>query len=344
MTITITALNNEFAAATGSNVNSGGDRSDFDYPPTSSINLTITSNPGDQTPFIFSLGDTYDIAFEGNGGTTIEDAVVVRSDPINVGGDAGHVVVFEGLDANGSLTQVVWTPEFDLEAWYFNNFSGGIAPQFYNSDTNAAATYQAVCFTPGARIAVPGGTRAVEDLRSGDPVRTRDHGDRPLVWTGGRTVSGRGNMAPVRFDAGAVGNDAALILSPQHRLLVESAEAELMFGSSEVLVPAGAFAGLPNVRRAPCDRVRYLHLLFDAHELISAEGVVCESLFLGDIALGVLRPPEDDATAEAGAILPEVLARADLAGMQTARPVLRMAEAAALLGTQPPTVPAPAVL
>lgn len=35
MTITIEAIDSQFAAATGSNVNSGPGTSQFDYPPTS---------------------------------------------------------------------------------------------------------------------------------------------------------------------------------------------------------------------------------------------------------------------------------------------------------------------
>lgn len=118
MPITINALDHQFAAATGSNVNNGPGTSTFDYPPQSTSNLVITSQAGDSTPFIFSPGDTYTISFSGNGGTTINNATVLRSDDIDMGGDQGYAVVFEGIDTNGDLTQVVWTPEFDLETWY----------------------------------------------------------------------------------------------------------------------------------------------------------------------------------------------------------------------------------
>ncbi|WP_170109291.1 hypothetical protein [Celeribacter persicus] len=46
MIITIEALDSQFAAATGSNVNSGSGTSQFDHPPTSTNALIIESQPG----------------------------------------------------------------------------------------------------------------------------------------------------------------------------------------------------------------------------------------------------------------------------------------------------------
>jgi hypothetical protein len=70
-----------------------------------------------------------------------------------------------------------------------------------------------------------------------------------------------------------------LTLSPQHRLLVSGWRAELLFGDPEVLVPALAFVGdrAEQLSDLP-DGVVYLHLLFDRHEIIRAEGADAESL------------------------------------------------------------------
>ena len=40
------------------------------------------------------------------------------------------------------------------------------------------------CFTAGTLIDTPSGPRAVEELRPGDLVTTRDHGPAPLLWAG----------------------------------------------------------------------------------------------------------------------------------------------------------------
>ena len=102
MPVTINALDNEFAISSGANVNNGPGTSTFDYPPDSTSNLTITYNQGDGSPFQFSVGDSYDVGFTGNGGgATLGDAVVVRSDYVNINGDQGGAVVFEGIEAEG---------------------------------------------------------------------------------------------------------------------------------------------------------------------------------------------------------------------------------------------------
>ncbi|ATG49617.1 hypothetical protein CEW89_19855 [Celeribacter ethanolicus] len=54
MTILIEAIDSQFAASTGSNVNSGPGTSQFDYPPTSTNSLTIESQEGDESPYVFS--------------------------------------------------------------------------------------------------------------------------------------------------------------------------------------------------------------------------------------------------------------------------------------------------
>src|SRR5690606_32383544 len=45
-----------------------------------------------------------------------------------------------------------------------------------------------ICFTSGTLIATPDGERAVETLRPGDLVMTRDHGPQELRWVGMRVM------------------------------------------------------------------------------------------------------------------------------------------------------------
>lgn len=342
---TIYAFDNEFAAATGSNVNSGvagPNTSTFDYPPTATRNLVITSQQGDPTPEVFSVGDTYDISWTGmGGGGDLQNVTVIRSDPISYEGQDGHAVVFEGTDQNGDTVQLVWSPRIDLEDWYFDNFNNGQSPGFYTTDQDPANEYSYVCFVAGTRIAVPGGGVPVEDLKPSDLVLALDHGPQPLRWIGKRTIGGRYGMAPVTFAPETLGNARPLSVSPQHRILSESWQTELLFGHDQVLLPARAFVGQPGVTQDPVDRVTYVHLLFDRHEIVLADDVSCESLLLGEMALHALRPPDDGGTAETGARFPEVLEMHDRHGMKAARPVLKMQEAAVLLGRRPAPVLTP---
>ena len=68
MVLVINGVDNEFAVATGNNVGTTANSSTFDNPPNGSKDLIITSNDGDTSASVFSLGDTYDVAWGGAGG------------------------------------------------------------------------------------------------------------------------------------------------------------------------------------------------------------------------------------------------------------------------------------
>lgn len=143
------------------------------------------------------------------------------------------------------------------------------------------------CFVTGTRIATPDGPRRIETLAIGDPVLTRDAGAQPILWIGQRTSVADGDHAPVRIGKGALGNRADLLVSPQHRMLIDGWRAELFFGQDEVLVAAKHLvAGNDLINVQPQPTVDYMHLLLDGHQVIWAEGTPCESLDPGgDFAL-----------------------------------------------------------
>ncbi len=284
MTFTINASDNEFAVATGSNVNSGPGTSTFDYPPTSSTGLIITANDGDPSPGTFSVGDTYDLVY-GNGGGgkggTFEDAVVIRSDALPGG---GHAVVFEGVNQDGDLEQIVWTPGFDLETWYFDNFNQGNSPQFYTSDQSAETEYQHayVCLSSDTVITTAKGEIPIGQVRVGDLVLTMDHGLRPVLWIGRRIVrvdQKSRNTLPILVPPTILQNGIMrrqVIVSPQHRLLLRTPHGQ------EILAPAKAFVGSNGIRYMRGRReVEYNTLLFAQHEVIDASGLAVESFLPG---------------------------------------------------------------
>jgi len=184
-----------------------------------------------------------------------------------------QVIEFDGLiqaiTADGDLVQGV---EYDFIAIASND---PVVPwsQLY------------VCFTPGARIATARGPRPVEDLRPGDLVATLDNGLQPVLWAGRRRAPGQGRSRPVELAPGVLGNAQMLRLSPQHRVLVRR-------DGNERLVPVKALIGRPGVRRAAAGPVCYLHLLFERHEVILADGAPVESLLPAPMALASLTGAE----------------------------------------------------
>lgn len=160
------------------------------------------------------------------------------------------------------------------------------------------------CFTPGTLIATPRGEAAVETLQPGDLVKTMDHGPQRVRWAGRRTVRGLRDFAPVRFAVGVFGNSRPLLVSPNHRMLVTGWTAELLFGEPAILVSAKHLVGMQGVRYAPRDQVDYVHLLFDRHEIIFAEGAPTESFHPG----GAQMEQDVQVRQEIAAIFPEAFA------------------------------------
>lgn len=152
-----------------------------------------------------------------------------------------------------------------------------------------------ICFTPGTMILTETTERPIETLRPGDRVVTRDNGLQQIRWIGRRSVAGHGDMAPVSITANAVqGAHGPLLVSPHHRILYTGYIAELLFGEVEVLVAAKDLIDGKDVQRQPRDQVTYIHLMFDRHEVIYANGVGTESFLASDMVLSDL----EDATRE----------------------------------------------
>ncbi len=160
-----------------------------------------------------------------------------------------------------------------------------------------------VCFTAGTLIQTAQGPVAVEALVPGDRVLTADHGLRPLRWIGQRRLAGTGRAAPVLICARALGNDRDLRVSQQHRMLLTGWRAELFTGESEVLVAARHLVNDGTIRVVPCPAVTYVHLLFDDHEIVFAEGIPSESFHPGAIGLSRL---EREVLDEVLALFPEL--------------------------------------
>lgn len=133
----------------------------------------------------------------------------------------------------------------------------------------------------GTRIALADGRQVpVEDLEPGDLVITRDHGAQPLRWKGAVRLRAEGGFAPVAVLPGVMGNPGPLLVSPHHRLFLYRRAARALAGAAELLVQARHLVDGVSILRREGGFVEYHALVFDAHEVIYAEGVPCESLMV----------------------------------------------------------------
>ena len=169
------------------------------------------------------------------------------------------------------------------------------------------------CFTAGTWIDTPAGARRVETLCVGDLVRTRHHGPQTIRWIGRRSVKlapyfPKDRFSPIEISIGALGQGLPrepLRLSRQHRVLVSSPINQRMFGTQDSLIAAVKLTDLPGIHiDTDCTEVTYIHLLFDQHEVIFANGAPCESLHTGPEALKSI---SSAARAELFAIFPELM-------------------------------------
>ncbi len=176
---------------------------------------------------------------------------------------------------NGQLTLI---GDGQIES---KSFTYQVRDNLGNVDVGIVTLNQVPCFVAGTLIRTPEGDRPVESLAPGDLVCTLDHGAQPLRWIGTRAVEGRGAFAPVVIRPGTFGRHGRVMVSPQHRVLVRDAMAELLFGERDVLVAAKDLIDGRTVRQVEQESVTYVHLLFDRHEVVFSDGLATESFLPG---------------------------------------------------------------
>ncbi|PRY75441.1 Hint domain-containing protein [Yoonia maritima] len=164
-------------------------------------------------------------------------------------------------------------------------------------------TGDVVCFGHDTLIETDKGKVAVQDLRQGDLVMTMDNGLQPIRWVGSRTVDAVGKFAPIVISEGVVGNTRELVLSPQHRVMMQGWQAELLFGEAEVLVAAKQLVNDKTIVRREGGEVTYYHILFDRHEVVYADDAPCESFHPGHVGINGM---DEAQSAEIFALFPEL--------------------------------------
>jgi hypothetical protein len=188
------------------------------------------------------------------------------------------------------------------------------------------------CFTPGTYIATPQGDRLIESLNSGDLVITRDHGLQSIRWVGHKKITGARLYAdpyirPIRIERGAFGPEMPnrdMLVSPQHRMVINHNLAQKIFGAARVLIPAKALLDNDKIAIAQVKSTTYIHLMFDHHEIIFANGHETESFHPQKAILNDL---DQQVQNEIYEIFPELHAPANAGGYgPTALPALSVSE------------------
>lgn len=192
------------------------------------------------------------------------------------------------------------------------------------------------CFTPGTLILTPGGETPVERLQAGDLVTTLDHGPLAIRYIARTVLSpqrlrAEPHLAPHCLPRGSLGPALPrrdLYISPQHAMMLAGPSCEMLLGCPEVLAPA---RHLEATRQVSPDRTRwgvtYIHLLFDDHQIIFAEGAATESYRLGPTVFHGA-PPE--VQAELLRLFPNPATPDHPRWHRAARPILKPWEAKAL--------------
>jgi hypothetical protein len=192
-----------------------------------------------------------------------------------------------------------------------------------------------VCFSAGTMIDTAFGPVAVERLKIGDLVMTRDDGYQQIRWTNARAARLRVGTVqpntPVRIRANAFGRgtpNCDLIVSQQHRIMVDGPVAQLLFGEPEVLAAAKHLVNGANVDFATdLAVVNYVHFMFDRHQIVLANSLTSESFYPDREAL---RATGQAARQKLLKVFPEVRANARAYG-PTARLTIKAHQASVFM-------------
>ncbi|WP_127113093.1 Hint domain-containing protein [Shimia sediminis] len=228
------------------------------------------------------------------------------------------------VNADGTITV---TSDGDIET---ANFSYTIENDDGVSDVGFVTieSTDAPCFVQGTLIRTPHGDVPVEDLDVGDLVATYDNADQPVRWVGHRSVPAQGKLAPIRIAAGTFGDHTALLVSPQHRVLIRDSLAEVLFGHTEVLVAAKDLVNDSSVTRISGGEVTYYHLLFDQHEIVFSQGLETESFLPGPQINNIF---EEETVEEICTLFPELDVQTGNGYSSVVRPALKSYEAEVLM-------------
>ncbi len=213
------------------------------------------------------------IEFSGSGDTLTLDSLLGASSVTQI--QAGDTVDLAGVTDAGFADDTLSTPTGSMS---FSGFAPGSVPVFMSDGMGGEEVYVA-CYCVGTAILTVAGERPVETLCAGDFVVTQTGRARTIRWLGRRSYAARfvarhPNVQPIRLRAGALGGGLPrrdLLVSPEHAMFIDG-----------ILVPARCLVnGISIVQERGLERVDYVHVELESHDVLLAEGAPSET-FLDD--------------------------------------------------------------
>ncbi|MCR9108951.1 Hint domain-containing protein [Marivita sp. XM-24bin2] len=292
-------------------------------------NDQLTGGSGNDT-FVYVAGDGVDTITDFNAGNsgTLTDGDVTNNDSIDLSAFYDSLLELQAdFDDDGILNQ---SNDGILGVDYSNNTSFGSGGLVFTGITDSVASFTVentgvVCFASGTRILTETGTRLIETLRAGERIVTRDNGVQTLRWIGWQHLDTASlerlpKHRPILLAPHLTGGDAPLIVSPQHCVLFKVDGEEKLVRARHLARMQG---GAARVMQG-CQKVTYYHLMFDAHQIVFANGAPTESFFPGRYALLSL---SETARSEVFALFPSLRhSDAEASYGRQAREVMRLAQ------------------
>ncbi len=149
------------------------------------------------------------------------------------------------------------------------------------------------CFISGTLITTKQGDVPVENLKPGQMVLTRDHGFQPVRCVGVKQMTSRflldnPHLRPVLVRKGAFGRNLPLrdmMLSPNTRLPYHNDDRRLLSGASEEMIAIKHLVDHDGILAVDTIGVDFVHVMFDQHQILAANGVWTEAFNPRDYSL-----------------------------------------------------------
>jgi len=260
---------------------------------------TLTGGAGNDT-FVYNVGDGSDTITDFNSGNTgtLDDGDSTNNDSIDLSSFYDDIWELHADQADDGVLNQSNATDNGGDVDYSDNsrFASGEGITFQGASAdNSSFTSEntgVACFASGTLVLTARGDVPIEQLCRGDLVQTRDNGMQPILWVGSHRLSGHElaanpKLRPISISPLLSGGDKQLIVSPQHAVMLR------VEGVNETLVRAAHLArmkgGQARVMQG-CRNIHYFHVMFEAHQIIFANGAPTESFYPGPQAFGALSP------------------------------------------------------